>query len=119
MLGRDLFRDEPGREVGCNGLSEGKKLDLLLRGDGDGGICDSVSMVRSEREGLGLLGSVRPFSIALPAASLSNSWPSLSFESLAAACSGLAAGLGSCLADPIGWRASGGAVLGVMRLLKV
>lgn len=59
MLGRDVFKEDPGREIGLEGLSGGKKLDLLLRGDGDGGICDNVSIVRSDREGLGLLASVR------------------------------------------------------------
>lgn len=42
-----------GREGVTAGLSEGKKLDLLLRGDGDGGIWESVSIVRSDSEGLG------------------------------------------------------------------
>jgi len=35
------------------GLSEGKKLDFRRRGEGEGGICDSVSMVRSDKDGLG------------------------------------------------------------------
>ena len=45
--------DDAGLEGVPAGLSAGKKLDLLLRGEGEGGICDSVSMVRSDKEGLG------------------------------------------------------------------
>ena len=53
MLGRVLLRDEVGRDDGATGLSDGKKLDLRLRGDGEGGIWDKVSMVLSDKEGLG------------------------------------------------------------------
>lgn len=61
MLGRVLLRDEVGRDDGATGLSDGKKLDLRLRGDGEGGIWDKVSMVLSDKEGLGRRGSVRDF----------------------------------------------------------
>ena len=57
--GLDLLSDEPGREVTIAGLSEVKKLDFRLPGDGDGGICESVSIVRSDNEGLGLRDNVR------------------------------------------------------------
>ena len=59
MPGLDLLRDEPGREEVTAGLSEVKKLDFRLPGDGDGGICESVSIVRSDRDGLGFRESVR------------------------------------------------------------
>lgn len=36
------------------GLSEVKKLDLRRRGEGEGGIWDRVSIVRSESDGRGL-----------------------------------------------------------------
>ena len=45
------------------GLSEVKKLDLRRLGEGDGGICDSVSTVRSDSDGRGfrvLEGEVSP-----------------------------------------------------------
>lgn len=70
MFGRDLLGDDPGREQGFEGLSELKKPDLLLWGDGDGGICDSVSIVLSEREALGRRGSVRALVAAFKGA-----WP--------------------------------------------
>ena len=38
MPGRDLLRDEPGREGVFAGLSGGKKPDFLLCGEGEGGI---------------------------------------------------------------------------------
>ena len=38
VFGRVLLRDDVGRDNGGPGLSDGKKLDLLLRGDGEGGI---------------------------------------------------------------------------------
>lgn len=38
-----------------------KKLDLRLLGDGEGGKCDRVSMVLSDRDGLGLR-----FSLGIP-----------------------------------------------------
>ena len=56
-----MLRDELGRDDGAIGLSDGKKLDLRLRGDGEGGIWDRVSMVLSDKEGLGRRGSVRDF----------------------------------------------------------
>ena len=59
MPGLDLLRDEPGREEATAGLSEVKKLDFRLPGDGDGGICESVSIVRSDKDGLGFRESVR------------------------------------------------------------
>ena len=52
-VGLDRLSADAGREGGRIGLSIVKKLDFLRRGDGDGGICDNVSMVRSESEGLG------------------------------------------------------------------
>lgn len=51
--------DDVGRDDGTTGLSDGKKPDLRLRGDGVGGIWERVSMVLSDKEGLGRLGSVR------------------------------------------------------------
>ena len=78
VLGRDLLKDDVGRDVGPTGLSNGKKLDLRLRGDGEGGIWERVSMVLSDREGRGLRGSVRDWvsrsgwtSSILPAADIS------------------------------------------------
>ena len=59
VLGRVLLRDDVGRDDGAIGLSGGKKLDLRLRGDGEGGIWERVSIVLSDKEGLGRLGSVR------------------------------------------------------------
>lgn len=59
MPGLDLLSDEPGREETTAGLSEVKKLDFRLPRDGDGGICESVSIVRSDKEGLGLRDNVR------------------------------------------------------------
>ena len=59
VLGRVLLRDDVGRDEGATGLSGGKKLDLRLRGDGEGGIWERVSIVLSDKEGLGRLGSVR------------------------------------------------------------
>lgn len=59
MPGLDLLRDEPGREDVTAGLSEVKKLDFRLPGDGDGGICERVSIVRSDKDGLGFRESVR------------------------------------------------------------
>ena len=57
--GLDLLSDEPGREEPVAGLSEVKKLDFRLPGDGDGGICERVSIVRSDKDGLGLRDNVR------------------------------------------------------------
>jgi len=37
VAGRERLNDDFGREGVTAGLSDGKKLDLLLRGDGDGG----------------------------------------------------------------------------------
>ena len=59
MPGLDLLRDEPGREELTAGLSEVKKLDFRLPGDGDGGICESVSIVRSDKDGLDFRENVR------------------------------------------------------------
>ena len=59
VLGRVLLREDVGRDDGAIGLSSGKKLDLRLRGDGEGGIWERVSIVLSDKEGLGRLGSVR------------------------------------------------------------
>ena len=59
MPGLDLPRDEPGREEIAAGLSEVKKLDFRRLGDGDGGICESVSIVRSDNDGLDLREIVR------------------------------------------------------------
>lgn len=58
-MGRLLLGDDTGRDDGVIGFSGRKKLDLRLRGDGEGGIWDSVSIVLSDREGLGRRGSVR------------------------------------------------------------
>jgi hypothetical protein len=57
--GRDLLRDDAGRDEGNAGSSEGKKPDFCLRGDGEGGIWARVSIVLSDREGRGRRGSVR------------------------------------------------------------
>ena len=57
--GLDILRDEPGREEITAGLSEVKKLDFRLPGDGDGGICESVSIVRSDKDGLAFRDNVR------------------------------------------------------------
>ena len=59
VTGRVLLRDDVGRDDGATGLCVGKKLDLRLRGDGEGGIWERVSIVLSDKEGLGRLGSVR------------------------------------------------------------
>lgn len=59
VLGRVLLKDDAGRGDGPTGLSVGKKLDLRLRGDGEGGIWERVSMVLSDKEGLGRRESVR------------------------------------------------------------
>ena len=59
MPGRDLLSDEPGLDEVIAGLSGLKKLDFRLPVDGDGGIWESVSIVRSDKEGLDLRGSVR------------------------------------------------------------
>ena len=59
VLGRVLLREDVGRDDGATGLSGGKKPDLRLRGDGEGGIWERVSIVLSDKEGLGRLGSVR------------------------------------------------------------
>lgn len=66
--GAELFRgvggseggliDEAGRDGGPIGLSGTKKADDLLEDEGDGGIWDKVSIVRSESEGLVLKGVV-------------------------------------------------------------
>ena len=53
VLGRGRLIDELGRGGIRSGLWTAKKLDFLPAGDGDGGICDNVSMVRSDRDGLG------------------------------------------------------------------
>lgn len=45
--GRDLLREELGRDKELVGSSVGKKFDFRRRGDGDGGICDNVSTVLS------------------------------------------------------------------------
>lgn len=52
-LGLDRLSADGGREGGRIGLSMVKKLDFLPRGDGEGGMCDNVSIVRSESDGLG------------------------------------------------------------------
>ena len=59
MPGLDLLRDEPGREEVTAGLSKVKKLDFRLPGDGDGGICERVSIVRSDKDGLDFRENVR------------------------------------------------------------
>lgn len=53
VLGLGRLSDEAGRDTFRSGLSDGKKLDFLRRGDGEGGSCDKVSIVRSDKEGLG------------------------------------------------------------------
>lgn len=53
VTGRGRLVNEGGREGVPAGLSGQKKLDFRLRGDGVGGICERVSIVRSERDGLG------------------------------------------------------------------
>ena len=58
VLGRLLLRDDVGRDEEAAGLSGGKKLDLRLRGDGEGGIWDRDSIVLSDNEGLGRLDAV-------------------------------------------------------------
>ena len=58
-MGRLLLGDDAGRDDGVIGFSGGKMLDLRLRGDGVGGIWESVSIVLSDKEGLGRRGSVR------------------------------------------------------------
>ena len=50
--------DEAGRDGGPIGLSGIKIADVLVEGEGDGGIRDRVSIVRSESEGLVLKGTV-------------------------------------------------------------
>lgn len=51
-----LLIADAGRSGGLIGLisSRQKKLDLRLLGTGEGGICDSVSIVLSDNDGLGL-----------------------------------------------------------------
>ena len=58
VLGRLLLRDDVGRDEEAGEFSGGKKLDLRLRGDGEGGIWDRVSIVLSDNEGLGRLEAV-------------------------------------------------------------
>ena len=53
VLGRARAIEDDGLTGDIIGLSVWKKLDLLFRGLGDGGIWASVSAVRSESEGLG------------------------------------------------------------------
>ena len=53
MLGLGRLSDEAGRDTFRSGLPDGKKLDFLRCGDGEGGSCDKVSIVRSDKEGLG------------------------------------------------------------------
>ena len=53
VLGLGRPSEESGREGLRSGLSEGKKLDLLRRGDGEGGIWDNVWIVRSDKDGRG------------------------------------------------------------------
>ena len=53
VFGRDRLRDDPGRERLPDEASWGKKPDCRRRGDGEGGICERVSIVRSANEGLG------------------------------------------------------------------
>lgn len=53
VLGRDRAKDDAGREIEAIGSSKGKKLDFLRLGEGDGGICERVSMALSESDGLG------------------------------------------------------------------
>lgn len=45
--GRDLLKEELGRDKELVGGSVGKKFDFRRRGDGEGGICDNVSTVLS------------------------------------------------------------------------
>lgn len=45
--GRDLPKEELGRDKELVGGSVGKKFDIRRRGDGEGGICDNVSTVLS------------------------------------------------------------------------
>lgn len=45
--GRDLLREELGRDKELVDSSVGKKFDFRRRGDGEGGICDNVSTVLS------------------------------------------------------------------------
>ena len=56
---RVLLRDEVGRDDGATGLSDGKKPDIRLRGDGEGGIWERVSIVLSDKDGLGRRVTVR------------------------------------------------------------
>ena len=58
VLGRLLLRDDVGGDEEAGGLSGRKKLDLRLRGAGEGGIWDRVSIVLSDSEGLGRLEAV-------------------------------------------------------------
>ena len=53
VLGRDRLRDDSGCEGPSLGASWWKKPDCCRRGDGEGGICERVSIVRSAKEGLG------------------------------------------------------------------
>lgn len=45
--GRDILREELGRDKELVGSSVGKKFDFRRRGDGEGGMCDNVSTVLS------------------------------------------------------------------------
>lgn len=47
--GRDLLKEELGRDKELVGGSVEKKFDFRRRGDGEGGICDNVSTVLSAR----------------------------------------------------------------------
>ena len=53
VFGRGRLIDESGHDGFRSGLWIVKKLDFLRLDDGEGGICDNVSMVRSDRDGLG------------------------------------------------------------------
>ena len=48
--GRDLLREELGRDKELVGSSVGKKFDFRRRGDGEGGTWDNVSTVLSSIE---------------------------------------------------------------------
>ena len=53
VLGRDRLRDDAGRDEAPVGASWLKNPDCRRRGDGEGGIFERVSTVRSANEGLG------------------------------------------------------------------
>ena len=71
VLGRARAMEDAGLRGDTIGLSLWKKLDLLLLGDAEEGICASVSAVRSDSDGRGrrLVNGVCEVGVSPPASS--------------------------------------------------